>query len=125
MAYTGANGSFTINGYTGVVRNATVDISRDALETTNLGDYSRTYTPGLVGATGNATFIYEAEIKSNLIANVLNTASTRETPIAVTLTVGTGQTIAGSVFITQVGTSASVGDVTSTNVAFQFTGAPS
>ena len=125
MAYTGANGSFTINGYTGVVRNATVDISRDALETTNLGDYSRTYTPGLVGATGNATFIYEAEIKSNLIANVLNTASTRETPIAVTVTVGTGQTIAGSVFITQVGTSVSVGDVTSTNVAFQFTGAPS
>ena len=125
MAYTGANGSFTINGYTGVVRNATVDISRDALETTNLGDYSRTYTPGLVGATGNATFIYEAEIKSNLIANVLNTASSRETPIAVTLSVGTGQTIAGSVFITQVGTSVSVGDVTSTNVAFQFTGAPS
>jgi len=125
MAYTGANGSFTINGYTGVVRNATVDISRDALETTNLGDYSRTYTPGMVGATGNATFIYEAEIKSNLIANVLNTASSRETPIAVTLTVGSGQTIAGSVFITQVGTSVSVGDVTSTNVAFQFTGAPS
>jgi hypothetical protein len=125
MAYTGANGSFTINGYTGVVRNATVDISRDALETTNLGNYSRTYTPGLIGATGNATFIYEAEIKGNLIANVLNTASSRETPIAVTLTVGTGQTIAGSVFITQVGTSVSVGDVTSTNVAFQFTGAPS
>jgi hypothetical protein len=125
MAYTGANGSFTINGYTGVVRNATVDISRDALETTNLGDYSRTYTPGLIGATGNATFIYEAEIKSNLIANVLNTASSRQTPIAVTLTVGTGQTLAGSVFITQVGTSVSVGDVTSTNVAFQFTGAPS
>jgi hypothetical protein len=125
MAYTGANGSFTINGYTGVVRNATVDISRDALETTNLGNYSRTYTPGLIGATGNATFIYEAEIKSNLITNLLNTASSRETPIAVTLTVGTGQTLAGSVFITQVGTSVSVGDVTSTNVAFQFTGAPS
>jgi hypothetical protein len=125
MAYTGANGSFTINGYTGVVRNATVDISRDALETTNLGSYSRTYTPGLIGATGNATFIYETEIKSNLIANVLNTASSRETPIAVTLTIGTGQALAGSVFITQVGTSVSVGDVTSTNVAFQFTGAPS
>jgi hypothetical protein len=125
MAYTGANGSFTINGYTGVVRNATVDISRDALETTNLGNYSRTYTPGLIGATGNATFIYEAEIKGNLIANVLNTASSRETPIAVTLTVGTDQTLAGNVFITQVGTSVSVGDVTSTNVVFQFTGAPS
>ena len=125
MAYTGANGSFTINGYTGVVRNATVDVSRDALETTNLGDYSRTYTPGLIGATGNATFIYEAGIKSNLIANVLNTTTARDTPVAVTLTVGTGQTLAGNVFITQVGTSVSVGDVTSTNVAFQFTGAPS
>ena len=125
MAYTGANGSFTINGYTGVVRNATVDISRDALETTNLGNYSRTYTPGLIGATGSATFIYESEVKGNLIANVLNTTTTRDTPVAVTLTVGTGQTLAGSVFITQVGTSVSVGDVTSTNVAFQFTGAPS
>lgn len=125
MAYTGANGSFTINGYTGVVRNATVDISRDALETTNLGDYSRTYTPGLVGATGSATFIYESEVKSNLIANVLNTTTARDTPVAVTLTVGTGQTLAGNVFITQIGTSVSVGDVTSTNVAFQFTGAPS
>jgi hypothetical protein len=125
MAYTGANGSFTINGYTGVVRNATVDISRDALETTNLGDYSRTYTPGLIGATGSATFIYESEVKSNLIANVLNTTTARDTPVAVTLTVGTGQTLAGNVFITQVGTSVSVGDVTSTNVAFQFTGAPS
>ena len=125
MAYTGANGSFTINGYTGVVRNATVDISRDALETTNLGDYSRTYTPGLIGATGSATFIYESEVKSNLIANVLNTTTARDTPVAVTLTVGTGQALAGSVFITQVGTSVSVGDVTSTNVAFQFTGSPS
>lgn len=125
MAYTGANGSFIINGYTGVVRNATIDISRDALETTNLGDYSRTYTPGLIGATGSATFIYESEVKSNLIANVLNTATSRDTPIAVTLIVGTGQTLAGNVFITQVGTSVSVGDVTSTNVAFQFTGAPS
>ena len=125
MAYTGANGSFVINGYTGVVRNATVDISRDALETTNLGDYSRTYTPGLIGATGSATFIYESEVKSNLIANVLNTTTARDTPVAVTLTVGTGQTLAGNVFITQVGTSVSVGDVTSTNVAFQFTGAPS
>lgn len=125
MAYTGANGSFTINGYTGVVRNATVDISRDALETTNLGNYSRTYAPGLIGATGSATFIYESEVKSNLIANVLNTTTARDTPVAVTLTVGTGQTLAGSVFITQVGTSVSVGDVTSTNVAFQFTGAPS
>ncbi len=124
MAYTGANGSFIINGYTGVVRNATIDISRDALETTNLGDYSRTYTPGLIGATGSATFIYESEVKSNLIANVLNTATSRDTPIAVTLIVGTGQTLAGNVFITQVGTSVSVGDVTSTNVAFQFTGAP-
>lgn len=125
MAYTGANGSFVIKGYTGVVRNATVDISRDALETTNLGDYSRTYTPGLIGATGSATFIYESEVKSNLIANVLNTTTARDTPVAVTLTVGTGQTLAGNVFITQVGTSVSVGDVTSTNVAFQFTGAPS
>lgn len=125
MAYTGANGSFTINGYTGVVRNATVDISRDALETTNLGNYSRTYTPGLIGATGSATFIYESEVKSNLITNVLNTTTARDTPVAVTLTVGTGQTLAGNVFITQVGTSVSVGDVTSTNVAFQFTGAPS
>jgi hypothetical protein len=125
MAYTGANGSFTIAGYTGVVRDASVEISRDALETTDLGSYSRTFTPGLIGATGSATFIYEAAVKTSIINNVLNVESSRDTPVAVTLTVGTGQTITGNVFITQVGTTVSVGDVTSTNVAFQFTGAPS
>ena len=125
MAYTGANGSFTIAGYTGVVRDASVEISRDALDTTDLGSYSRTFTPGLIGATGSATFIYEAAVKTSIIDNVLNVESSRDTPVAVTLTVGAGQTITGNVFITQVGTTVSVGDVTSTNVAFQFTGAPS
>lgn len=125
MAYTGANGSFTIAGYTGVVRDASVEISRDVLDTTDLGSYSRTFTPGLIGATGSATFIYEAAVKASIIDNVLNVESSRDTPVAVTLTVGTGQTITGNVFITQVGTTVSVGDVTSTNVAFQFTGAPS
>jgi hypothetical protein len=125
MTFTSVNGGFTIGGYTGVVRDASVEISRDMLETTDLGVSSRTFTPGLIGATGTATFIYETAVKTNIINNVLNEESSRDTPITVTLTIGTGQTITGNVFVTQVGTTVSVGDVTSTNVAFQFTGAPS
>jgi hypothetical protein len=125
MTFTSVNGGFTIGDYTGVVRDASVEISRDVLETTDLGVSSRTFTPGLIGANGSATFIYEAAVKTNIINNVLNEESSRDTPITVTLTIGTGQTITGNIFITQVGTTVSVGDATRTNVAFQFTGAPS
>lgn len=122
MAYTSANGSFTIDGYTGVVRDASINFARDTLETTGLGDYARTYKPGLIGNTGSATFLYDTSVKETLMFNILSTAESRNTPIRIALKIGNGEILSGNVFLTQVGTSMSVGEVTSTSVSFQFTG---
>lgn len=121
MAVTSVSGNFEITGLdaTVVVRNATIDIARDVLETTNLGESSRTYVTGLRGATGSATLLYENSLLDDVYAKI-NTDS--QGSITATLTLNTGKTIAGSVLITSVGSTVTVGDVTSTNVAFQFSG---
>jgi hypothetical protein len=121
MAVTSTTGNFAITGLdsTVVVRNASIDISRDTLETTNLGESSRGYVTGLRGATGSATLLYENSLLDDVYAKI-NTDS--QGSIVATLTLTTGKTISGSVLITSVGSTVTVGDVTSTNVAFTFTG---
>lgn len=121
MAVTSTTGNFEITGLasTVVVRDASIDISRDTLETTNLGESSRAYVTGLRGATGSATLLYENSLLDDVYAKI-NTDS--QGAITATLTLTTGKTISGSVLITSVGSTVTVGDVTSTNVAFTFTG---
>ena len=121
MAVTSTTGNFSITGLnsTVVVRDASVDISRDTLETTNLGNSSRTYVTGLRGASGSATLLYENSLLDDVYAKI-NTDS--QGAITATLTLTTGKTISGDVLITSVGSTVTVGDVTSTNVAFTFTG---
>jgi hypothetical protein len=121
MAVTSTTGNFAITGLdsTVVVRNASIDIARDTLETTNLGESSRGYVTGLRGATGSATLLYENSLLDDVYAKI-NTDS--QGSITATLTLTTGKTISGSVLITSVGSTVTVGDVTSTNVAFTFTG---
>jgi hypothetical protein len=121
MAVTSVSGNFEITGLdaTVVVRDATIDIARDVLETTNLGESSRTYVTGLRGATGSATMLYENSLLDDVYAKI-NTDS--QGSITATLTLNSGKTIAGSILITSVGSTVTVGDITSTNVAFQFSG---
>ena len=121
MAVTSTTGNFSITGLdsTVVVRDASVDISRDTLETTKLGDSSRTYVTGLRGASGSATLLYENSLLDDVYAKI-NTDS--QGSITATLTLTTGKTISGDVLITSVGSTVTVSDVTSTNVAFTFTG---
>ena len=121
MAVTSTTGNFAITGLdsTVVVRNASLDISRDTLETTNLGESSRAYVTGLRGASGSATLLYENSLLDDVYAKI-NTDS--QGNITATLTLTTGKTISGSVLITSVGSTVTVGDVTSTSVAFTFTG---
>ena len=121
MAVTSVSGNFDITGLdsTVVVRNAAIEIARDVLETTDLGSSTRTYVTGLRGATGNATLLYENSLLDDVYAKI-NTDS--QGSITATLTLNTGKTIAGSVLITGIGSTVTVGDITSTNVAFQFRG---
>ena len=121
MTVTSTTGNFAITGLdsTVVVRNASIDISRDTLETTDLGESSRAYATGLRGASGSATLLYENSLLDDVYAKI-NTDS--QGSIVATLTLTTGKTISGNVLITNVGSTVTVGDVTSTNVAFTFTG---
>jgi hypothetical protein len=121
MTVTSTTGNFAITGLnsTVVVRNANNDISRDILETTDLGEASKSYVTGLRGATGSATLLYENSLLDDVYAKI-NTDS--QGSIVATLTLTTGKTISGNVLITNVGSTVTVGDVTSTNVAFAFTG---
>jgi len=121
MAVTSTTGNFAITGLdsTVVARDASIDISRDTLETTSLGESSRVYATGLRGASGSATLLYENSLLDDVYAKI-NTDS--QGSITATLTLTTGKTISGSVLITSVGSTVTVGDVTSTNVAFTFTG---
>lgn len=121
MAVTSTTGNFEITGLnaTVVVRDASIDISRDTLETTNLGESSRAYVTGLRGASGSATLLYENSLLDDVYAKI-NTDS--QGSITATLTLTTGKTISGSVLITSVGSTVTVGEITSTNVAFTFTG---
>lgn len=124
MAVTSASGNFTIAGMDAsvVVRDATIDIARDALETTSLSEYTRSYITGLRGATGSATLLYDNTLLDDVYTNI---NSDSPPSITATLTLNDAispKTITGSVLITSVGSTATVGDITRTNVAFQFTG---
>ena len=47
------------------VRNWSITVTRDVLETTGLGDGDRTYVQGLRGATGTATILYDDEVNED------------------------------------------------------------
>jgi hypothetical protein len=121
MAVTSTTGNFAITGLDSavVVRNTSIDISRDILKTTDLSEASKSYVTGLRGATGSATLLYEDSLLDDVYAKI-NTDS--QGSIVATLTLTTGKTISGNVLLTNVGSAVTVGDVTSTNVAFTFTG---
>jgi hypothetical protein len=94
MAVTSTTGNFAITGLdsTVVVRNASIDISRDTLETTNLGESSRAYVTGLRGASGSATLLYENSLLDDVYAKI-NTDS--QGSITATLTLTTGKNYFG------------------------------
>lgn len=125
MPVTSTSGNFSIGGLNQavVVRDASVEISRDTLETTNLGESSRTYMTGLRGATGSATLLYGDSLLQDVYAKI---NADPQPDMTATLTLNTGsvqdKTISGNVLITSIGSTVTVGDVTSTNVAFTFTG---
>lgn len=125
MPVTSTAGNFSIGGLNQavVVRDASVEISRDTLETTNLNESSRAYITGLRGATGSATLLYENSLLNDVYAKI---NADPQPNMTATLTLNTGsdenKTIEGSVLITSVGSTVTVGDITSTNVAFTFTG---
>ena len=121
---TGSNGELRYRGIRiGKCRNFSLDISRDALETTTLGTFDRTYTEGLRGATGSATILYDDG--DTATADLLNSIfSNNSGPQAVSMVLNTTNNTAleFQALLTQVSTPVSVGEVTACSVNFQVTG---
>lgn len=108
----------------GLARDISLSISKDALETTTLGERDRTYVGGLRGATGSCSLLYDDS--DTLVASLLNRITTNTTADEdgdLTFNfAGNGARFILPVLITSVGITASAGDLVAADVEFQVTG---
>jgi hypothetical protein len=121
---TGANGELRYNGIRiARCKDFSVDVSRDALETTSIGSYDRTYTEGMRGATGSATVIYDKDDAGTMeLINDLFVNNSVEKPVSMILNTATNNALRFRAFLTQVSIPVSVGEVIACSVSFQITG---
>lgn len=122
--YTGRTGKLKLgNNEIAKVRDWSLDVSVDMLETTTLGDTSKTYTPGISSATGSATVSYytgTVNTVTSLLQNIVTTgAITDQSEVELAFEVGQNQNFTGNAFINSAGISSATNELTS--VAFQFT----
>lgn len=121
---TGRNGALLYNGVrVAKCRNFTLDISRDALESTPLGTSDRTYEKGLRGATGSATVLYDPADASTvqLLNSIFNDEADND-KLGLALHTGLNKVLEVAAILTQVGTPVSVGEVTACSINYQVTG---
>jgi hypothetical protein len=108
------------------VRDVKLDINRDALETTGIGQRDRTYAYGIRGTSGSGTLLYDPSDTGT--ADLMNQIlSDTETLSGLQLVLDTGSsdgTISGDALITAVGPGVSVGDLVSVPISFTVSGKP-
>lgn len=121
---TGANGELRYNGLRiARCRDFSLDVSRDALETTSVGSYDRTYTEGMRGATGSATVIYDKDDAGTIgMVNDIFLNDTGDKAVSMVLNTATNNVLQFRALLTQVSTPVSVGEVVACSVTFQITG---
>ena len=111
----------------GKVRDVKLDMNRDALETTGIGQKDRTYAYGIRGTSGSGTLLYDSTDSGT--REILNhILSDTETLSGVQLVLDTGTstgTISGDALITAAGPGVSVGDLISIPISFTISGKPS
>jgi hypothetical protein len=122
---TGNSASISFKGTAvGKCRSFNLDVAKDALETTVLGDADRTYVEGLRGATGSTTLLYDPTDPASVafLESIFSTGSATIVLDADSPS-GSGGDFSCTAIVTQVSTPVSVGEVTACSVNFQITGA--
>lgn len=111
----------------GKVRDVTLTLNRDALETTGIGQTDRTYAYGIRSTTGSGTLLYDSSDAAtrNVMNTLLSDTATLSRVRLVLDTATTIGTIEGDVVVTQAGVSVSVGDLVSVPISFSVSGKPS
>lgn len=121
---TGTSGELRYNGVrVGKCRDFSLDISRDALESTVLGTWDRTYVEGLRGASGSATVLYDKDDTSTVqLLNSVFSNTTGAQTIGFVLNTSLNTVFEVSAILTQVTAPVSVGEVIACSLTFQVTG---
>jgi len=122
--YTGAGGELRYNGTRiAKCREYSLEISRDALETTTLGDHDRIYISGIRGATGSATILYDREdTTTRSLLNSILADNDANHAVSFVFNAVDNATMEASALITSVSTPVAVGDVIACSVSFQVSG---
>lgn len=110
----------------GKVRDITLNINRDALETTGIGQKDRTYTYGIRSTSGSGTLLYDpADTATRNVMNSVLSDDTTSSKLKLRLDTSTALgTIEGDVVMTQAGVSVSVGDLVTVPITFNVSGKP-
>ena len=121
---TAATGELRYNGARiAKCRNFSVDISREALETTAVGDYDRSYAKGIRGGQGSATVLYDPS--DNATADLLNSIlkdAPEDSFVEMLMDTANQKGLSCSAIITQVGVPVAVGEVVACSITFQVNG---
>jgi len=122
--YTGAGGELRYNGARiAKCREYSLEISRDALETTTLGDNDRVYISGIRGATGSATILYDREdTATRSLLNSILADNDASHAVSFVFNAVDNATMEAAALITSVSTPVAVGDVIACSVSFQVSG---
>jgi len=133
--YTGRDGVLQLSGTTlAKVVNFSLQANLETLETTTLGDSLRSYIPGVLGYSGNASLLYYKDNDNNInTANILNKlvktgtagVSSSDT-VELTLRWEDGSDkndITLTAYITSATIGAATGEISRADIAFTGTGA--
>ena len=121
---TGTSGELRFQGVrVGKCREFSLDISRDALETTVLGQWDRTFIEGIRGATGTTTVLYDRDdgAMRGLVNSVFRNNDGPQ-PMDLVLSTAVGAELKVNAIVTSVSTPVSVGAVIACSVSFQVSG---
>ena len=122
---TGANGALRYDGSSICrIRNWSLNITRDALDITCLGETDREYVAGLRGATGSATLMYDPRegASRGLMNAIFNESTVANDRVEFVLSTSENIGISAQVLVTNVSPAVSVGEVHTVDVQFQISG---
>jgi len=133
--YTGRDGVLQLSGATlAKVVNFSLQADLETLETTTLGDSLRSYSPGVLGYSGNASLLYYKDDSGRInTANLLNklirtgtggVSSSDTVELTLRWVDGTDENdIKLTAYITSATIGASTGEITRADISFTGTGA--
>lgn len=121
---TGADGELRHNGgRVSKCKNFSVEVMRDALEDTSLGDDWRTYVEGLRGGRGSAVVLYDSDDTATLeLLNSILSDSSPLSQVEMMMDTTARKGLTYSAILTQVGIPVAAGEVTACSISFQVTG---